>query len=602
MKLRKWLVGCWLFLLPALCGAERPNVLWIVAEDLSAKDLSVYGDPAAITPNIDRLAREGTVFRNAFSTSPICSPSRSSLITGVHSTTIGAHNHRSHVGPKAPYQTGQALPNPVRLIPALFQEAGYTTAIWGKTDYNFEWTDSYNISEPMSDGLPAWSKLKSNQPFFAQIHFRETHRPWDSAENVVDRKKVRIPPIYPVSEEIIENWGQYLDELAVLDKKVGDILNRLKQDGLTDNTVVILLSDHGREQPRAKQWVYDGGIHVPLIIKRPNQDRFEPSSNALVSLLDVSATSLDLAGLELPDYLDGRPLFGSEARRREHIIATRDRDDETFDRVRAVRTDQYKYIRNFYPELPWTQYNYYIEQEVDGQTNYELFGIMRDLHAQGQLNAAQALFWAPEKPREELYDIVADPWETNNLAANPDYRNALEDMRRRLDEWMENKHPQLGWRDQGAVPEPDARLFIVRQQARNPNLVNVVTTVNDPHGGTCLLEVEYSTDAGRSWRRASIKPEVVADYGRPAVNQGDVHRIANIETGRTGANTVRFTWDTLDTRNGSGPLDQPSYDSVKLRVTQFNSAGEALSFESTRGFVREYPSVLPNNAPFRLAF
>lgn len=602
VQLKKWLAGYRPFFLPAFAEVEQPNILWIIAEDLSARDLPVYGDPAAVTPNIDRLALEGTVFRNAFSTTPICSPSRSSLITGVHSTMIGAHNHRSHVGPKAPYQTGHTLPNPVRLIPELFQEAGYTTAIWGKTDYSFNWTNRYNINERISEKLDGWSELKSSQPFFAQIHLRETHRPWTGADKVVDRTKIHIPPIYPISDEIIENWGRYLDELATFDQKVGDILNRLKRDGLAENTVVMLFSDHGREQPRAKQWLYDGGIHVPLIVKRPNQDQLEPHSDALVSLVDVSATSLHLAGIKLPDYLDGRPLFGNNVVAREHIIATRDRDDETFDRVRAVRTAQYKYIRNFYPELPWTQYNHYIERDVDGQTHYELFGIMRDLHAQGRLNAAQALFWAPEKPAEELYDVVADPWETQNLATNPDYLDRLLDMRRRLDEWMEIQHPQLGWRDKGAVPEPDTRLFIIRQQPEDPTLVHVVTTVDDPNGGDCSLRVEYSTDGGRHWHRASIGPRVVADYGTPTVHHGDVRQIANIETDRIGANTVRFVWDTQDSRNGSGPLDQDSYDRVKLRVTQYDTEGQVRSFASTQGFVREFPRVVPNNAPFRLVF
>jgi uncharacterized sulfatase len=381
----------------------------LIAEDLSAIEIGSYGNAAAQTPILDRLALEGTRYSSAFATTPVCSPTRSSFITGMHNTTINAHNHRSHVGPKSPYQTGYTLPDPVKLLPQIFQEAGYTTAIWGKTDYNFNWTEGYDYDfQSETDGTAkGWDEVIKHEPFFIQVHFRETHRDWDGNERVTDRSQIKIPPIYPDTPEVREAWGDYLDDLASLDRKVGALLARLEDDGLAENTVVIFFSDHGREMPRAKQWVYDGGIHVPLIVRRPNEDAPGTTDDQLISNVDISAVSLDLAGIEVPDYFDGRSFVDPATEQRDHIIATRDRDDETFDRVRAVRTDRYKYIRNYYPELPWTQFNHYIEQiKEDGQTHYETFGIMRELHAAGQLTGAQALFWAEQKPREELYDIV----------------------------------------------------------------------------------------------------------------------------------------------------------------------------------------------------
>ncbi|MBT8108913.1 MAG: sulfatase, partial [Gammaproteobacteria bacterium] len=434
---------------------DRPNILWLIAEDLSAIDMATYGNTASQTPNIDQLARDGTLYSSAFTTTPVCAPSRSSLITGMQNTTINAHNHRSHVGPKSPYQTGYTLPRPVKPLPQIFREAGYTTAIWGKTDYNFNWSDAYDFDfQSEVDGQArGWDEVTRQQPFFAQVHFRETHRDWDGNEQVIDRSQIELPPIYPDTPEVREAWGDYLDDLASLDRKVGALLSRLEEEGLAENTVVIFFSDHGREMPRGKQWVYDGGIHVPLIIRRPNEETPGTRDDQLVSNVDISAVSLDLANIEVPGYFDGRSFLDPKTTRRDHIIATRDRDDETFDRVRAVRTDRYKYIRNYYPELPWTQYNHYIEQiKDDGQTHYETFGIMRELHEAGELTDKQALFFAPRKPREELYDVANDPWETENLANDPAMSTVLKDLRAKLDDWIEDPHPQLGWRDKGAVP------------------------------------------------------------------------------------------------------------------------------------------------------
>ena len=497
------------------------------------------------------------------------------------------------------------LPDPVKTVPQIFQEAGYTTAIWGKTDYNFNWTESYDydFQSETSGEAKGWDEVTQHEPFFVQVQFRETHRDWDGNERVTDRSQIEIPPIYPDTPEVREAWGEYLDDLASLDRKVGVMLARLEEDGLADNTVVVFFSDHGREMPRGKQWVYDGGIHVPLIIRLPNEEAPGTVDEQLISNVDISAVSLDLAGIDVPEYFDGRSFLDPALEPRDHIIATRDRDDETFDRVRAVRTDRYKYIRNYYPELPWTQFNHYIEQiKDDGQMHYETFGIMRELHEAGELTDAQALFFAPRKPREELYDLANDPWETRNLADDPEMQTVLDDLRGKLDSWIEDPHPDLGWRDKGAVPEDGTRLFVINQNDRDPGLVDIVTTVDDLDGRACSLRVEYSIDGGTRWYRAAISDAWSADYGEVEINNDSDFQLSGIETHQAGANTVRLQWNTQSTANGSGALDEPSYDQVLLRTTQSNGEVEREPQVSTHGFFRQFPAVVVDDSPLELRF
>jgi hypothetical protein len=355
--------------------------------------------------------------------------------------------------------------------------------------------------------------------------------------------------------------------------------------------------------PRGKQWTYDDGIHVPLIIRLPNEETPGTVDEQLVSNIDISAVSLDLAGIDIPDYFDGRSFLDSASDERDHIIATRDRDDETFDRVRAVRTDRYKYIRNYYPELPWTQFNHYIEQiKDDGQMHYEVFGIMRELHAAGQLTEAQALFFAEQKPREELYDIVDDPWETRNLAEDPEMQTVLDDLRGKLDAWIEDPHPNLGWRDKGAVPEDGTRLFVISQNAQDPGLVDIATTVDDIDGRACSLSVEYSTDDGATWHRAAISDTYSADYGEVEIANEADYQLSRLQTHVAGANTVRFQWDTQSSANGSGVLGESSYSQVLLRTTQTNGEVEREPQVSTRGFFRQFPGVIVDDSPLELRF
>ena len=422
---------------PASAEADRqnrPNILWIIAED-NGPEYGCYGEKLVHTPNVDRLAAEGARFVNAFTSTPVCSSSRSSFMTGMFATTIGAHNHRSH------RNDGFMLPEGVHVFTKYLRDAGYFTAICGKgkTDWNFKTRvkpyDSKN-----------WNDLKSHQPFFAQYQFSETHRRFKSSkEHPVDPEKVKLPPYYPDHPVARKDWALYLESINVLDKKIGGVLKKLEDDGLAENTIVFYFGDHGRAHVRGKQWLYDGGISIPLVIRWPGRITKGAVSDELVSAIDFAPTCLKLAGIEPPKHMQGRIFLGPDKQPEpKFIFATRDRCDETVDRIRCVRDRQYKYIRNFMPERPYTQTNRYKERA------YPMLGVMKQLHAEGKLTPVQQLFMAPRRPEEEFYDLKTDPWEIRNLAGSPDHQETLKRMRETLEQWIADTD------DQGRFPEKKA--------------------------------------------------------------------------------------------------------------------------------------------------
>ncbi|NJN25441.1 MAG: sulfatase [Cyclobacteriaceae bacterium] len=437
---------------------NRPNILWLIAEDMGP-ELACYGNPLVQTPNMDQLAREGRRYTHVYTTAPVCSPSRSAFMTGMYQTSIGAHNHRSH------RSDGYQLPEGVRVLTDHFRARGYFTGNiveltdnadekfyqgTGKTDWNF----AYN-------GAPFdtkhWSDLKNNQPFYAQINFSETHRghDWNEAHLHVDRPvnpdDVILPPYYPNHPEARADWAQYLNAIQALDKKIGFVLKKLETDGIDENTIVIFFGDNGRAMVRGKQWPYESGLHIPMIIRLPTSLEkpigFERGTvdDRLIASIDISATSLALAGIDPPLLMQGRVFLGEDATPpRTFIFGGRDRGDETVDRIRTVRDKQYRYIRNYYPERPFLQTNRYKE------FSYPMIALMRELNAEGKLTPEQAYLLAPTRPEEELYDLENDPYEINNLAANPTYSHQLAVLRAALDTWLAETN------DQGSIAEPDS--------------------------------------------------------------------------------------------------------------------------------------------------
>lgn len=425
----------------------RPNILWIIAEDLSP-DLACYGNRLVQTPNLDRLAAEGVRFTHAFVTGPVCSASRSAIATGMYQTAIGAHNHRSH------RDDGYRLPAGVEVFTRYLQRAGYYTAnvvsaapgVRGtaKTDFNFE-------ADHVFDG-DDWRARRHGQPFYAQVNFSETHRPFRrSPGRPVDPARVAPPPYYPGHPSVRKDFAMYLETVQNLDEKVGKVLARLDEEGLAQDTIVFFFSDHGRPMPRGKQFLYDEGIHIPLIVRLP--ERFRPAGvkpgmvcRDLVSAVDITASTLKLAGIEPPAHVHARPFPWLGGRPRDHVIAARDRCDETVDRIRCVRTRRYKYIRNFFPERPYTQQNVYKD------VNYPTLAVMRQLREEGKLSGAAAAFLADRRPPEELYDLESDPHEIRNLAGDPAHRGTLERMRAMLDDWIRRTDDQGQFLEDRVMP------------------------------------------------------------------------------------------------------------------------------------------------------
>jgi N-sulfoglucosamine sulfohydrolase len=439
---------------PTVAPAEGPpNILWITCEDVSAAYLACYGDPHAITPNLDKLAGESVAYNKAFATAPVCAPSRSCLITGVYATSLGTQHLRSDVD----------LPEKIKCFPEYFRQAGYYCSNNYKKDYNF--TD-VNVWDESSHEAH-WRKRRPGQPFFSVFNFTSTHQGqingsdeefFDKYTSKLDPEErhdpvdVSLPPFYPNTPMVRKIWARYYDLITFMDKQVGDLLDELQADGLADNTIVFFFSDHGLGLPRFKRTLYDTGLHVPLIIRFPAPYQHLAPARAgerideLVSFVDFAPTVLSLAGLPIPNYMQGRPFLGHRAKwSRKYIFGASSRVDEAYEFSRCVRDGRYKYIRNFMPHLPYIQPSEYPDRA-------EIMQELRRAAAEDPLTPVQRALWAADKPVEEFYDTSEDPYEINNLADSPEHRQGLARMRGVLRQWM------LQMRDMGLLPEAEMHL------------------------------------------------------------------------------------------------------------------------------------------------
>lgn len=434
--------------LDAIYAADKPNILWFVVDDMSA-NFSCYGERTIVTPHVDRLARDGTIFTRAFVTAPVCSPCRSALITGMYQTTIGAHHHRSGRGAEKIY-----LPEGVTPIPLLFQNAGYYTCIGsglprvarsgekskdnrlGKTDYNFE------CDESMYDG-PDWSGRKPGQPFFMQVQMaggklrggtdtsakRLSKRAARELGRATEPAKVTLPPYYPRDPVLLRDWAAYLDSVRFTDKHVGEVVKRLEIEGILDQTLIIFMTDHGISHARGKQFLYDEGTHIPFVVRGPRVAK-KAVRDDLIEHIDAAAISLTAADIPIPQGMQAKDVLAKDYQPREAVFAARDRCDETIDRIRSVRTDCLLYIRNFYPQRPHLQPNAY----KDGKS---IIQALRALHEAGKLDTlAEKVLFSPTRPAEELYEWTTDRWQLKNLADEPARRESLGSLRARLDRWI----------------------------------------------------------------------------------------------------------------------------------------------------------------------
>ena len=462
----------------AAVAVKKPNVVWIIVDDMSA-NFSCYGEKTISTPHVDRLAREGTRFRRAFVTAPVCSACRSALITGMYQTSIGSHQHRSGRG-----TVKIQLPTGVEPIPAIMQRAGYYTCIGdgvaakprkarlGKTDYNFEWDAA------IYDG-DDWSGRAAGQPFFMQVQLpggKLRLESTASAERLAQRAAeelggatrpddVELPPYYPRVRELLVDWAAYLDAVRFTDKQVGEVLARLDREKLLDDTLVIFMTDHGISHARGKQFLYDEGTHVPLVIRGPGVGRGVERDD-LVEHIDLAAVTLAAAGLPVPSKMQARNILAADYEFRDAVFAARDRCDETVERLRSVRTERFLYIRNFHPRRPLLQPNAYKDGKAILQT-------LRELHAAGSLSElSEQLLFAPTRPAEELYEWRVDRWQIRNLSPDPDFRQPLEQLRARLDGWIAESG------DRGPESEPqfdsDMRVYLNDIRRRGPEQAEVI--------------------------------------------------------------------------------------------------------------------------------
>jgi len=458
------------FAAASLCRAEekkdtprRPNILWIIAENISL-DLGCYGARDVRTPVLDRLAQEGMRFTRVFSTSPVCAPSRSAFMTGMYQTSTGTHPMRSH------RNDDFRLPAGVRPITHRLHDVGYFSANikhigdrvvgTGKLDLNF-------VNEGPIFKSDEWPLLKARQPFFAVINMPEVEydiydrktAQKERVEWVGEREHAKIalpekvapPPYYPEHSIVREEWARYLNSVSGMDRRIGAILEQLRREGLEEETVVIFFADNGRLEARGIHYCYDSGLHVPLIIRWPKNFPSPPQIQAgaineqVISLLDLTATTLAIAGVDPPAGMQSRVFLGARADPpRTYAFSARDRIDETVNRIRSVRDARFHYIRNFMPEQGFTALNRYREK------CFLVIPLLRQLHAEGKLTGHPLALMSPRLPDEELYDTAADPHELTNLVQSDqrEHREALLRLRAALEVWI----VETG--DLGRLPEP----------------------------------------------------------------------------------------------------------------------------------------------------
>jgi arylsulfatase A-like enzyme len=403
---------------------KRPNILWIMIENYG-QDISCYGTKGINTPNIDRLAKEGIRFNNSFCTSSVCSPSRSAMMTGFQQIYIECNQHRA-MGPG--FQK-KKLPFNIQPLTHLLETAGYFTCLMdGKDDCNF-------IAEkPLFMGKD-WSERKDGQPFYAQLSLKGTdnwYRPRQDTLQPVDLNVIKIPPYYPDLPLTRREYANAMEGLQRDDSEIGKLLKRLDDEGLTENTLVFFIADNGLSMPRGMHFLYDEGIKIPMIARWPGYIKPHQVNHNMVMTIDITATILDVAGVNPGYELHGKNLFGKAVKEREYVFSSRDKMDWTFDAIRAVRSKKFKLIQNLMPERAYCQYNEYKEGY------YPVLALLNMMNLKNELTPSQAKLMAPSKPEIEMYDLVNDPFELNNLADDPKYQKNKQELLSVLQNWRKS--------------------------------------------------------------------------------------------------------------------------------------------------------------------
>jgi N-sulfoglucosamine sulfohydrolase len=531
----------------------RPNILILMAEDMSAR-VGAFGDEVAVTPNIDRLASEGIRYPNTFTAAGVCAPSRAAHITGMHQISFGGQHMRTSSSPLGGYR---AVPPPqVKAYPELLRAAGYYTWTDTKLDYQFSGvmrgSGPFTIWDREGGAEDDWRNRQPGQPFFGLVNYNITHEsgvftplgywpnsfthllmqvmraitlPSPPQDEPVTPSAVQVPLYYPDTQTVRADMARHYNNIAVMDQQVGEVLAKLEADGLAESTIVIWTTDHGDGLPRGKRDLFDLGIKVPMIIRWPQAYRppgVSPNGidTRLVSFIDFAPTLLTIAGVPLPSYLQGRDFINEEPR--EYIYASRDRIDEISDRQRAVRDDRYKYIRSWYPKQPGGHH-------LDYRDNMAMMQELWNMLEAGQLNAQQRQWFEP--PGEErLFDLQVDPFELNNLAADPAHRKTLERMRLALAEWQSGVED---WSEQSEAemlatfePNGEVQITVTPKIAFREGQLHLSSATEGASMG-------FRTDGGE-WQLYSHPVEVASGVG--------------IE-----AKAVRYGWDESEVVGKTAP-------------------------------------------------
>jgi len=427
---------------------KQPNILWISTEDLSPH-FGCYGDKVAKTPNIDRLASQGIRYTNVFTTAAISAPCRAGIITGMYQTSIGCMHMRTtsyRRGVENPVEFTAVPPHYVKAFTEYMRVAGYYCTNNNKTDYQFAKDPvPASIWDECSRTAHYKNRSDKNKPFFAVFNWTGTHESqnWDISNVKTDPKSVNVPPYYHDNEIIRQNIAKMYDNIARFDSVVGVLLTELEKEGELDNTIIFLWGDHGDGLPRAKRWLYDSGLNIPLIIRFPGNANAGTVNGRLISSIDFGPTVLSLAGVPVPAHMQGIPFLGNQTgNERDAVFAARDRVDESYDMIRSVRTKNYLYVRNYYPNEPFPIWVPYL-------SNMPIYKEMLRLDAENKLTGPQKSWMAYSRPPEELYDVRKDPFQINNLINDPKLKPVLEDLRKRHEQWT------LRTSDMGHMNEPE---------------------------------------------------------------------------------------------------------------------------------------------------
>jgi arylsulfatase A-like enzyme len=420
---------------------DRPNILWLVSEDNNVNWIGCYGNKFANTPNIDRLAEEGFQYMNTFSNAPVCAVSRTTLITGIHATTMGTQGMRSR------YDIPHDI---ISYYPDIMKKGGYFCANFKKTDYNIggrKDSEAWDTSEPVN-----WELLKENQPFIQVINTGKSHESQikRNVKLIHSVDEVNLAPYHPDIKEMREDYARYHDCVTDMDGFIGKQLEALEASGMAESTIVIYCSDHGGVLPRSKRYIFDSGTHSPLIIRIPEKfkdlwpaDKTGSQIDRLVSFIDFPKTWINLTGTEAPETMkQGKVFLGKNSEtEREYHFSYRGRMDERTENQRAVRTKEYLYVKNYLPQVPW------------GQRLSYMWGIKsmhawHDLYLEGKTDDITGRFFTP-KNANEFYVVGDDPYNTNNLIDDPKYKNIIAELDAALTKW------QIETNDLGLLPESE---------------------------------------------------------------------------------------------------------------------------------------------------